>query len=251
MESAAASASRRGLARLWPIRSRAPVHFLLGERAETEALLRQFFGRRLRPWECASLAAAPDDATVELGTLGEQLYLETYSPGNYQGVFLLNRQADHLVLQNDGLRIHRRSLRRCGLGLQMFRRQCEAATALGVRRIETVAGRQDDENGYYTWPRFGFDAPLPPTVRQQLPPSLCRAQRVLDLMQSSAGRRWWQTHGISLTVTFDTAPQHRCQQVFRRYLHDRLQRGPRELPTALAPVAMPVDRLPRVRDQYR
>jgi len=132
------------------------------------------------------------------------------------------RQAQRsLVILSDGFHILRPHFQGCGLGLRVFARQLEHARRLGVGRIELVAGRRAYENGYYTWPRFGFDGPLPPFVRQILPPDLSRAQSVLDLMNGQAGRRWWKRYGVTLPVTFDLTRHSRSWEVFGRYLRER------------------------------
>jgi hypothetical protein len=95
------------------------------------------------------------------------------------------------------------------------------ARRLGISRIELVAGRRSYENGYYTWPRFGFDGLLPPNIQQKLPPGLSHAQSVLDLMDGETGRRWWKEHGATVPVTFDLSQGSRSWEVFGRYLQER------------------------------
>jgi hypothetical protein len=204
-------------------RSSAGVVFFLGEYGDADTAARHLFGRRLLPSDYAGLAGAPDDALVEVGTLGGALYLEVSGPPEraYQAFHRVRRERRYPVILSDGFHILRHRLQGCGLGLRVFARQLEHARRLGVGRIELVAGRRSYENGYYTWPRFGFDGPLPCPIRRTLPPELSRAQSVLDLMNSEAGRRWWKRHGVTLPVTFDLARHSRSWEVFRRYLQER------------------------------
>ena len=125
----------------------------------------------------------------------------------------------HLVLVNEGFHIHVGSMRRKGLGLRMFHRQLENAKTLGVTRIEADAGRRSGENGYYTWPRFGFDGLLPTEVRRGLPSRMKGVRSVLDLMVCERGRQWWKEHGRTISVTFDMSVQSRSRLVFDRYIH--------------------------------
>jgi hypothetical protein len=184
------------------------------------------FGRLLQRCQYAGLAGAPDDARVELGTWEDELSLELGDPitNRYRGHLYVCRRGAALVMFKAGFCILHRRMQRRGLGLRIFHRQLENATALGVARIEAVAGRRDDENGYYTWPRFGFEGRLPRKIQGDLPLGLGRAHTVLDLMESDQGRLWWQEHGCTIRVTFDLADGSRSREVFRRYLGEKVKR---------------------------
>ena len=210
---------------LWPARSRAEVRFSSGERQHAGQIARRLFGRSLPPWQYAGLTGAPDDARVEVGTCNRELYLETSDPiaNRYRGHSYVRRVGIVLVVEKAGFHIQLRSMQRRGLGMRVFHRQLENAKALGVARIEAVAGRRHDENGYYTWPRFGFDGPLPEEVKRRLPPGLRRAAALLDLMACETGRRWWRRHGCTIPVAFDLADCSRSQEVFRRYVREKLR----------------------------
>jgi len=200
--------------------SRAKVIVYDGEDRQVERSARRLFGRALEPWEYAGLAGAPDDALVEVGTLHGGIYLELCQPlsNSYRGSHVAQRLSVGVVLFNEGFYIQRRRLQRRGLGLRVIQRQLHSARNLGVLRIVGRAGRRHGENGYYTWPRFGFDGPLPVQVRQRLPPGLRGARTVLDLIDCEAGRRWWRQNGVPLHVSFDLADGSRSWAVFERYL---------------------------------
>jgi hypothetical protein len=212
---------------LWPARSRAELSFCLGERRDVQRTTRQLFGKPLRRWQYAGLAGAPDDARVELGTYRDALSLEMTDPitNRYRALLYVRRAGPALVVVKAGFQIHYRAMQRQGLGLQIFHRQLENAKALGVAWIEAVAGRRHDENGYYTWPRFGFDGPLPGRIRGSLPQDLQHARIVLDLMECEQGRRWWQQHGCTIRVAFDLTDGSRSHTVFQRYVQEKLRYG--------------------------
>lgn len=201
------------------VRTGASVFFYSGERPDVELTARRLFGRVPETWEYAGLAGAPDDARVDVGTHRGGLYLDMYRPWTacYRAVELVRRRGAGPVLVIDGMHI-RGSMRQRGLGLRIFARQLDTARDLGVTRIETTAGRRTTENGYYTWPRFGFDGPLPRRLRRCLPLGLDRAQNVLDLMECPKGRLWWRAYGISIRLTFDMTTQSRSWTVFQRYV---------------------------------
>ncbi|OHB84625.1 MAG: hypothetical protein A2V98_16810 [Planctomycetes bacterium RBG_16_64_12] len=199
--------------------TRAKVVFYVGEQPDVEKTARRLFGRMPETWEYAGLAGAPDDAQVDVGTLCGGLYLDMYRPLtiSYRAVELVRQRGGGPIVVIDGMQIHY-TMQRKGLGLQIFARQLATARNLGVVRIETTAGRHRSENGYYTWPRFGFDGPLPPKVKRHLPLGLDQAQNVLDLMGCPKGRLWWRAYGTSLRLAFDVTAYSRSWDVFLRYL---------------------------------
>ncbi len=204
----------------WPTRSRATVEFFRGERDNAERMATRLFGHRLRRFQYAGLAGAPDDALVEVGTLGEDLFIDVseLGMGCFRAAFCLRRLGTHCVIVNDSCHIHDPRLQGNGFGTRVFHRQLENARLLGVTHIITTAGRRPRENGYYTWPRLGFDGMLPVRIVTRLPPPLRYARRLLDLLQCETGRLWWKEHGCTVDVTFDVSDRSRSRLAFERYL---------------------------------
>lgn len=209
----------------WPARCHARVLFCPGERRDVQRTARWLFGRKLKLWEYAGLAGAPDAAEVELGILDGELYIRMHDPltNSYRAVDIVRRGCSALVLVIDAFHILSKGMQRRGLGLCIFSRQLHQAKYLGVKRIETTAGRTGDENGYYTWPRFGFDGPLSAEIKRVLPLRLRYAQSVLDLMGRDEGRLWWKQHGTTIDVAFDVDDSSRCWKTFQRYFREKLK----------------------------
>ena len=113
-------------------------------------------------------------------------------------------------------------MRRRGFGLQMFYRQVRNAVTRGVACIEALAGRRRDENGYYTWPRYGFDCPLPAVIRRRLPVGLEDARTLLGRDVVREGRQWWRQHGTAVRVRFDLAPGSRSRRTLAEYIRARV-----------------------------
>jgi hypothetical protein len=68
---------------------------------------------------------------------------------------------DKLICINESIRIKNNSSYK-GKGYQLFVAQVEALKEAGIDRIDTYASGSakyiDEANGYYTWPRMGYDA---------------------------------------------------------------------------------------------
>jgi len=203
-----------------PVCSRARVVVDDATRTETRRVAVGLFGRLLRSPEYADLAGAPDDAVVRVRPLRGMLQLEMVQAARYGycGAHLVLGDRPETVLVCGGYRILDRRLYGQRLTLGMCHRQLTAASSLGIQTVLASADRGPGEDGYYRWPRLGFDAALPRAIVRSLPRALRRARRLLDLMQSQAGREWWRRHGIGLNVAFDLRPGSHCWRVFLRNL---------------------------------
>ncbi len=156
---------------------------------------------------------------MEVGASRGALYIELGdTTAAYRAYYYVRRAGERVVLYNDGFHVFVRELRGRGFGLRVFHRQARNAARLGIGRIETVAGRRCGENGYYTWPRFGFDAALPPVIRRRLPPELKNIRTLLGLMKSENGRRWWRVNGATIRAYFDLTAGSRSWQTLNGYL---------------------------------
>jgi hypothetical protein len=195
------------------------VAYYPGERCLAARVAKDVFRRVPSCREIAGLAGAPEDAAVDVGVCGGCLYLDMYQPTHfdYRAIYRLWAAGGRAIAMIDAFAIQRPWLRRHRLGLQIFCRHLYFARRLGVARIEIVAGRGPGENGYYTWPRFGFNGPLPPAIQRRLPPELLSARTVLGLMSSRPGRLWWQSQGGPIHLVFDLAEGSASREAFRRY----------------------------------
>ncbi len=111
-----------------------------------------------------------------------------------------------------------------GLGVDALTRLVEAAERLGVSRVATFAARGPNWNGYYTWPRLGYDGPVPWDIirlRGQIPfvipPEFADAKSVQDLIERPGGLDWWKAHGQSANLTFDVRAGSDSRAVLAAY----------------------------------
>ncbi|MGH9845218.1 MAG: hypothetical protein ACREEM_41405 [Blastocatellia bacterium] len=110
-----------------------------------------------------------------------------------------------------------------GHGVRAFLRQVNAARRLGLKRFELFAAgypRSTDENGYYVWARFGFDAPLGKREQARLPAPLKGVTTLSQLIQHG-GQLWWKQHGNARSMNFDLADDSAMMSVFRDYLTEK------------------------------
>jgi len=110
-----------------------------------------------------------------------------------------------------------------GFVLRLFARQVEAATRYGYARILTyAAGKPDGHmNGYYTWPRLGYNGAFSAEEKTRLPNTFRSARTVQDIMATPEGRQWWKANGWAKELIFDLRPGSRSHQVLMKYLAER------------------------------
>lgn len=110
-----------------------------------------------------------------------------------------------------------------GLGTRLFASQVMAADHMGIGGIETEAAgagyEPDGFNGYYTWPRLGYDGDIHSHVWAGHVPKQFRGyHRVSQFMETAAGRRWWKVNGIGTTMAFNTRSGSPNREVLDEYL---------------------------------
>ena len=204
------------------------------ERQAVETDAKNFFGRRGTPQDFASAAGAPDDArvffTVEAGEAVVSFYgVRDDKP--YNGSRTLSKSWDgKITVTNDDFTGKT-------VGLEMFGRQVEQATRLGIGHIDTLAAGYFEAgpdpkrtyakmNGYVTWPKFGYDGELDKGDVNALPPNLradveAAGGNIRGLMASKEGQDWWLRNGHSIDLRFDLTPGSYSQRTLAAYLEKR------------------------------
>ncbi|HEX4947139.1 MAG TPA: hypothetical protein VFZ34_10760 [Blastocatellia bacterium] len=165
----------------------------------------QLFRRNVADEDLILLAGALAGATVEVSQRKVGLFLEVRDAARFESYQTSIRQDSdgslwafiHEVRVAAGKRGQ-------GLGIAAFAQQAKAAQSLGLTRFELWAtGDFFDRanNGYYTWARFGFDAPLTPQQRQSLPASLAGSRTVNEVIRRK-GYDWWKKAGSDTKMVF-------------------------------------------------
>lgn len=216
------------------------------DQAELREAITRFIGPHGTKEQLAACAGAIDGATVSVekssfrpggfvvNFMGSQQVRDAATGRMVDQEFVANRS---MRIENGKKRIHNDFFQGEGAGVSMFGRQVENATKHGFDQIDTHAagigsgtpGQHSTRgyNGYYTWPRFGYNAAVPATPAQRLPPHLREAVAKADgkmsgLMKTKEGRDWWMGHGQELLhAVFDLTKGSYSQTTLNTYLHER------------------------------
>ncbi|KML49959.1 hypothetical protein VL15_27335 [Burkholderia cepacia] len=189
-----------------------------------------------------SLCGAPAGSDVQtyLDSAGKLTFAVTHSTlirsENRISVF---RTADTQVLELRAIDLADGAV--AGLGAAMLWRIVRACDTLGITRISALAmgGRKAPPepggprlHGYYAWPRFGFDAPIPGAHAdeaalfqyfQGYPVGLADGslRSLRTLYATRVGRDFWRVAGSHRWVTFNVAPHGASVLTLRDYLIEK------------------------------
>jgi hypothetical protein len=182
----------------------------------------------------ATAVAAPDDSSVKVlvgkGTSASLKYVIVRTDGD--GL----HSSRHFEVDKDGNKYvenYKFELgeKGTGKGTEIFARQVGECAKLGFSYIKCEAYGQykTDMNGYYTWPRLGYDAKISldshnsvlAKAKQQFPD----AESVLDVMATKGGKEWWKENGGTFDAKFDLKEGSRSRQALNAYLQERAKRS--------------------------
>ncbi len=187
--------------------------------------LREVMGRDMPDDEVRALIGAPADAEVSLSRPNRSgVNLSMAAPGLSAVRTLERNRKGELIANNQDFQIAKQGK---GLGLEIFSKQVAAMSKAGVERIHTnAAGSKDDvANGYYTWPRMGYDGPLEDEHLTALPAQFRHHDTIQELMAAPGGREAWKKHGSDIDLTFDLQPGSKSRQVLEAYKAERAARS--------------------------
>ena len=113
-----------------------------------------------------------------------------------------------------------------GLGTSMLRSTAISAQRMGIKSMVGQMTRSDDPknpmNGYYTYALYGFDGPLPQSVRQKVDheghgQQFQNARTVQGLMDMEGGPEWWKEHGDTFQGTMDLEKDSQGMKILEHY----------------------------------
>ena len=184
------------------------------------------------PAKLARAAGATHDADVKMEYKNGQVEINVVHD-DYTSIRYLKKEGGELVMTNAEIKVHKKGT---GQGTEIFAEQVKHAEELGVSKIKAVAAgsKGSKYNGYYTWPRLGYDQdlsddiPMKNSARAELTTKFPKAKSVGDLMTTKEGREWWQENGADLDfATFDLKKGSRSRKVLDAYIEERKTRNPK------------------------
>lgn len=107
----------------------------------------------------------------------------------------------------------------------MLREQVAAARSFGFEKILDYADNREGRNGYYTWPRLGFDKELSEKDISCLPVEFKHFTRLSDLMEDQGACEWWKKNGFGQELTFNTSPESSSMRLLNAALERMKQKG--------------------------
>lgn len=129
-----------------------------------------------------------------------------------------------------------------GTGTAIFAAQVAYAESIGAKKIVTSAaysppsvydGRVLDAgmNGYYTWPRLGYDGAIKAsnlrggvTAMNEMERKFPGVKRVSELMATADGRDWWKRNGDTIELEFDMTPGSRSRKILSAYVAEKAKK---------------------------
>lgn len=142
---------------------------------------------------------------------------------------LIGKDANGVFIENKSFMLKKKGT---GLGADLFSKQVEAASSAGITEIRCHAACEDSDgkrafNGYYSWPRMGYDQPLEgegvyeadAKIYNKAKEEFPGAKTVLDIMETEEGRSWWKKNGTDmLAAKFDLSEGSRSMKIHQAYI---------------------------------
>lgn len=207
----------------------------LDEYAVDEAI-KNYLGYNATREDLASVVGAPDDAVVSIDGFnfaetegeGEGILVTVAHPAIQLCERIITKDPSGIpYIINSVFKLHK-DLQSLGLGTEIFATQVSNAMELGFDHIQCHAA-DGEWNGYYTWPRLGYDCPLDqlmsdtPTMAQHrlkgLMDQFPLAESVQDIFDSEGGPEAWKQAKLDIyEAKFDLAKDSRSSKKLAAYV---------------------------------
>jgi len=169
-------------------------------------------GKQVEPESVVRLAGAASGADVNVfDDGGGEVYMRAKGSEHVSSVSI-----DNGKMYLERMKVNKRSQGK-GIGTTLVHGMADEASKQGIKSIGLTAARSRGYNGYYTWPRLGFDGDLtrdivnrkknPWKPKEKADMKAMGAKRVSDLMKTPKGREWWKKHGKTMKLTLDVSDE--------------------------------------------
>ncbi len=197
-----------------------------------DKMARDLFGRDVSDDELRDLIGSPKGSDLYVKAGNGMLIIEAEVGNNYVASRIVRKVGDDLVMDNDLFQLNGQEK---GTGTMMFAQQVNAASKMGVSRIEVSdaagygsayaedTGRPKTKwNGYYTWGRLGYDGEvsLGETQRKKLGFNIEDTVTMKDIMLKPGGAKLWREYGSSWSGSFDLKEGSYSRRVLDAYLEE-------------------------------
>ena len=196
--------------------------YAVGRKVQCQAFEIFLFGKLLTKLDYTEIVAAPSGSKIWVTTdiLRQKLIIRVRHP-LYEGTQQrsLFKYAGNVLMENEGWMV--RDDAPSGVATRVIGRQVYMAYRIGVRQIGVYgAGSYGDPalNGYYTWPRLGFNVLLDDYKEALEADGFHDVPHTNDLFSRVGGPEWWKLHGKGCYGLFDLAPDSTSSLMLRRYL---------------------------------
>ena len=203
---------------------------------QKQEIARSIFGREMSLEDIASISNATDGSLVRVAKESifgpDSLVVLTEDEKNGVGAARTFRRAKNgdLICYNDNFTIEGDSPYK-GKGIELFVNQIQALRKMGVQEVwcHAAGDAGSDYNGYYTWPRFGYDATMDDeqfdSLSEELKRQLGESRSVFDLFSLPGGKEEWKEKGSDLyDAVFDLREGSKSLQRLQNYLEERRNR---------------------------
>ncbi len=184
--------------------------------------LKELFGKDVSNADLAWAVGALDNAELKVWEMSDNgVYVVIEHPE-------IESQERYIWLSNGKLELENAYFEKSknakpSIGVRSFSREVIGAQKLGITKIKTYAAGDPTEtryNGYYTWPRLGYNQTIPDAIQQKLPDNL-KASDLLELFAKPGGPEWWKENGKGLNMEFDLTSGSRSEQALLQYLRQK------------------------------
>ncbi|RYG35208.1 hypothetical protein EON81_13455 [bacterium] len=181
----------------------------------------EIYGRDFDPESIARLVAAPNGAKVRADVDGDAVFVDVEHAElkiEMQRTFRPDKTVRHNFTEIRGAPQ--------GTGLDIFSRQVANYVDIGAKSIDNeAAGFPGDDklNGYFTWPRYGFNMQLDYQAKRATAAADVPADNLNDLftVYQMKGVEWWRKNGYGGEMEFDLRYGSTSRDRLDRYLEEK------------------------------